>query len=494
MKKIVRIITTLCLIVLSLTLFACEKKDEEKLSSYDIKAVYDEQTRTIEAKMTVNYVNASDAILDEVCFHLYPQAYRENARFKAVSDKNYAAAYANGASYGGITIDSLAVNGESKEITIAGEDEDILVVSLEENKLQPTQSVKIEMDFSLALPCVRHRFGYDGRTVNLGNWYPIACVYENGNFVTSPYYSSGDPFYSDCADYSVSLTVPDGLTAALSGKSVKTVNGDKTITFSSSIKSARDYAAVIGEFTMLGTSVNGVDINYYYSNDETPQSSLTAARDAIKTYSELFGNYPYESFSVVKTHFLHGGMEYPSLVYVSDAVNAEMQTEVIAHEAAHQWWYAVVGNNQVDNAWMDEGLTEFTTGMFYEKNPTYGVNNEKRTADALSAYVFYYDTFKNKTADTSMTRKVCDYASEFEYTYMNYVKGSLMFDALRLSVGEDKFVSSLKEYYTTYKFKNATPDELIGCFERNCGKDMKNFFSSWLEGKVKTYGSHGGKA
>lgn len=242
----------------------------------------------------------------------------------------------------------------------------------------------------------------------------------------------------------------------------------------------------------METSYEGVDVNYYYVVDEVPQRSLTTAKDAIKTYSELFGKYPYQSFSVVQTPFLHGGMEYPSLVYVSDQLSGEMQTEVIAHETAHQWWYGVVGNNQVKNAWLDEGLTEFATGLFYEKNPSYEIDNTKRTADALSAYILYYDAFKNINADTSMTRSVNEYSSEFEYTYMSYVKGSLMFDALYSAMGEEKFIKALNDYYATYKFKNATPDALIGCFERACGKDTVSFFNGWLDGKVKMYGGVGG--
>ncbi len=493
MKKIARIL----LVVFALAnacslLLACEKKDEQSLSRYVIDAVYNDVNKTVEAKMSVTYVNNSDAILDEVCFHLYPQAYREDARFTAVSDKNSAATYPNGASYGGITINFLSVNGEEKEINVAGEDEDILIVSMEASPLEPSESVNIDMDFSVVLPNARHRLGYCGTTVNLGNWYPIACVYKDGNFDTHPYYSNGDPFYSDCADYSVSVTVRDGLTVATSGKSEKLVNDDGTVTFSSSIKAARDYAAVIGELKMLGTAVNGVDVNYYYTDDEMPQSALTVARDAIKTYSELFGKYPYESFSVVRTPFLHGGMEYPSLVYVSDTLSAEMQTEVIAHEAAHQWWYAVVGSDQVNSPWLDEGLAEFTTGLFYEKNPSYGVDNAKRTADALSAYVLYYDAFKNVNADTSMTRSVNEYETEFEYTYMTYVKGSLLFDALRTAIGDEKFNAALREYYDGYKFSHAEPDDLVGCFERVAGRDIQSFFRGWLDGNVKTYGGMGG--
>ena len=487
MKKRKIILYFLVLLAISIFFVGCKKTDDtEKLTHYIIDAEYDEANKTIDAKMNVEYVNSSNAILDEVCFHLYPSAYRENARFTAISEDRITSAYPNGTSFGGIEVSSLSVNGESAEIVINGQDEDILVVALKK-MLEPTQTVEISMDFRIKIPNVRHRLGYDGNIVNLGNWYPIACVYENGEFDTHPYYSNGDPFYSECADYDVSITLPNTLSVASSGKMIKNENSNETSTHKGKLKNARDFAMVLGEFKMLGTEVNGVEVNYYYSKDEAPQEALTTAKDALKTYGELFGAYPYETYSVVQTAFLNGGMEYPALVYISDSVSGKMQTEVIAHETAHQWWYGVVGNDQVKYAWLDEGLTEFTTGLFYKHNPSYGVDYDKRIADALSAYVLYYDAFRSDDVDTSMTRTVSEYSSTFEYTYMTYVKGELMFEATKSAIGEAKFMSALKKYYESYKNKIATPDDLIGCFESASGRSMENFFSAWLEGKVVSF-------
>ena len=486
MKKRVIFAIIILTYILCIPLVGCESADIKELTKYMIQATYNETDKTLSCNMEVEYVNNSDAILDEVCFHLYPSAFREGGRFNPIQEDKISSAYPAGMSYGGIEITKLLVNDKQSEINVGGQDEDVLIVSLE-NNLEPSEKVKLEMDFKLVVPNVRHRFGYEGSTVNLGNWYPIACVYENGQFDTHPYYKNGDPFYSECADYKVSITVPSNLTVATSGKVQKVENNNETATYSSKINSARDYAMVIGEFNVESGECNGVKVNYYYQNDLQPKKQLTTAIDAIKTFSNLFGAYPYESYSVVETAFIHGGMEYPSLVYISDEVSASMQTEVIVHETAHQWWYAVVGNDQVNNAWMDEGLTEFTTGMFYEQNPSYGIDNSKRIADALSAYVLYYDAFKNAHADTSMQRKVSDFSTPFEYTYMTYVKGELMFSSIRDVVGEKAFVKALRYYYNNYKFSQAKPDDLIGCFEKSCNKEMKNYFSSWLDGKVQSF-------
>lgn len=495
MKKSIKIIAIALSVVCALPTFAaCAKKPQkEERSRYEITARYDEENKTVSAVMSLSYYNGTDAILDELCFHLYPAAFREGARFSPVSKDAVSSAYPAGISYGGIEIGKTTLNGVETEATIEGEDEDILVVKLDGEGLYPTDRAEFTVDFTLTLPEIRHRFGYRGSRVNLGNWYPIACVFEDGNFVTDPYYSTGDPFYSDCADYKVSITVPDDLTVAASGKVSGVANDDGTKTFSSEILAARDYAAVIGEFKMLGSKVGDADVNYYYISDPEPEKALTAAVDALKTFSDKFGEYPYESMSSVETQFLQGGMEYPGLAMLSDALAPDIYREAIVHETAHQWWYAAVGNDEVRYPWLDEGLTEFSTSTFYRENPSYEVDYEKRIADALGAYVLYFDAFKTASSDTSMTRKVCDYESPFEYTYMTYVKGELMFESLRSVIGDEKFFAGLRDYYASYKFKAAKPDDLIGCMEKAAGRDLKGFFDSWTEGKVADFGGLGGK-
>lgn len=492
-KKFKAIAVLLCAALVFAVFTACGNgKKEEELSKYTINAVYDEENKTVSAEMTLSYVNGTDAILDEVCFHLYPAAFREGARFSPVPTDMVSTAYPEGMSFGGIAVNYVTLSGQNQTVEIAGEDEDILVVALpEDGKLYPGEKAEIGVGFTLEIPCVRHRFGYTGSTVNLGNWYPVACVFEDGNFVTDPYYANGDPFYSDCADYEVNLTVPERLTVASTGSATVSANEGKK-TYSIEAENVRDFAAVIGEFKMLGTEVDGIDVNYYYVNDASPETSLTAAADSIRTFGNLFGKYPYEIYSAVETSFLHGGMEYPALTMISDLVTGDLYTEVIIHETAHQWWYAAVGNNEVTHAWMDEGLTEFSTSLFYENNPSYNVDYDKRMADALSAYILYYDSFKHINKDTSMTRKVSEYSDGFEYTYMNYVKGELMFEALRNALGDENFFGGLKTYYEEYKFKNARPDDMIGCFEKASGRQLKSFFDSWLEGKVGMYGGMNG--
>ena len=218
---------------------------------------------------------------------------------------------------------------------------------------------------------------------------------------------------------------------------------------------------------------------------ENFNDNLQAGVDALTTFNRLFGKYPYSTLSVVKTNFVHGGMEYPNLVYISDAAEGADYTNVIIHEIAHQWWYGVIGSNAFNYPWLDEGLTEYSTVLFYEENPAYGVNTEELVKNTNNSYVTFVDLYTDVLGkvDTSMNRKLDEYSTEPEYVYMTYVKGMLLFDNLCKLVGRNKFIECLQKY-STYALGNVTPADFVAVMEKCSGRDLDSYINTWVEGKV----------
>lgn len=490
MKKVLKqLIVFILSLVVVVQMWGCSQSGLDELSktitSYNITATLNDTDKTITASQMVSYVNESKVELSQVWFNLYPAAYRKDAKVSPIELRDFSEAYPNGASYGGIEINGVTVDGKTAVFEIGGEDANALIVNLS-SPLLPTARVSINLDYTVTLANIRHRLGFAGGTINLGNWYPVACIYEDGAFKADPYYSSGDPFYLTCANFNVSITAPKKYVAAMSGGGKRTENGENATTVSS-IKAARDFAMVLGEFKSVSGKADGVNVTYYYYNDVTAESSLKAAIDSIQTFSSKFGAYPYTEYSVVQTSFLAGGMEYSSLVYISDEAEGELYRDVIIHETAHQWWFGLVGNDQISNAWLDEALTEFTTSLFYDLRPEYNVKYNDRIGRAASNYVTFCEV-NSLGLDTSMNRRVNEYRSGLEYAFMTYVKGQLMFDALRKSIGDDALIAGLKNYCESYSYKIARPDDLIACFEKSSKTQLKSFFTSWVDGKVQIFG------
>lgn len=458
----------------------------ENLTTYTLDIDLNVENKTAQVNQNINYVNNTDSILKTLKFHLYPNFFKEGATECVISSTKLNQAYPNGISFSEFDIERIKVENKDITPTYEGDYNNILCVTLLDSLL-PEKNVDIQIDFKFSLPNCNHRFGYGEIAINLANFYPIACVYENNEFSTNPYNANGDPFYSNVANYKVNLTTDKNYISATSGEKLnETINGDKKTTNYSAIV-VRDFAIVVSnKFQVISTTHNNTTIEYYYFNDSNAELSLKAGSDSIKTFSKLFGEFPYKNFSIVKTDFIYGGMEYPNLVMISaDIENVDDYLNVIVHETAHQWWYAMVGNDQYTLPWLDEAITEFSTILFYDNNEGYALNHKQMVETCHENYSTFITVYNDVlgSIDTSM-RAVNKYNTEPEYTYCTYVKGVLMYDSLYSLIGEKCFIKSLKIYFENNKFTNATKLDLISAFEKASEQNLSNFFDSWLNGKV----------
>lgn len=462
-KKIVVIAVVLTVALFSLCGCA-DGKESENRDLYVISASFDGD-RTVTARQQVFFSNRGEGEMRRVYFHLYPRAYEEDAQFKA-TDKI--------TSYGAFEITSVEFSGGTFEIE--GEDEDILAL-IPNNPLLPGESASVTIEFTLMLPETNHRLGKNSLGVaSFGNWYPVLCA--DGD--TSPYYSVGDPFISECADYEVSVSVPENLTVVMTGvETVKTATEGRK-SYSSAVKNVRDFAFLAGAFKKITSKSGKTAVSYYFIEDNSVNDSLEVAVAAIATYSRLFGEYPYDDYDVVQTLPGSGGMEYPCLSMVSAELNKSLYEEAIAHETAHQWWYGLVGSNQIENAWLDEGLSEYSTSLFYEENPAFGVSFGARMSDAAASYIMYLDMTLEK--QHSMSRRLTEFLTDTDYAFISYVKGELFFHEIRLLVGDDAFFSGLKNYLQQNCYAIARPDNFIAAMEKTSKKPLKSYCDGWING------------
>ncbi len=457
------------------------KKKKEVASTYEINVEYVPESGTITGTEKITFENVTDNELAVLKFQLYPNAYREDALYKPVSTSLENGAYYAGESYGEMVISS--VNG-CKSWEVMGEDENILYVHLEKS-LYPEDKVVLDIAFMLRLAKVNHRTGITEHTVNLGNFFPILCGLKEGGFYETAYYAEGDPFYSDCADFKVTVKTPKEYAVASSGKILSQRGLESKKEYTMSLSAARDFALVLSdEFDVLEKDINGTTVYYYYYDKENAEIYMDTACEAFAYYEKTFGKYPYESYSLVQTGFCLGGMEYPALVMLSDRLEGVEGARVVAHETAHQWWYAVVGSDQIHNAWQDEGLAEYAAITFFEKYDKYGIKREDAVTDALKEYRAYYDVygFVLGRTNTAMKRHLKEYISGYEYKCLSHDKAVVMFDTLRKSVGDKKFFASLKRYYEDNAFALVDEGALSGAFEKT-GLDVHGFFDSFLLGK-----------
>ena len=480
MKKFICFCLAACSVTASLSLSACGK-EKTHTNEYDITVSYEADAKTLKGTVAFTYYNDTDNEIGDLKFNLYGNAFREGSAFKPVSQSYKDSAYYAGESYGSMTIESVE---NCAGWNVGGEDENILTVTLPA-PVYPEERASITITYTLTLAQINHRTGVTENTVNLGNFYPVLCAYSSEGFVECPYYSCGDPFLSECANYRVNLDLPPEYVAATSGKAGKesTVAGRKKCSYT--LENARDFAIVLSDkFSVESRTVGETEIKYYYYNDSSPHVSLSAATESVEYFNQTFGNYAYPTLSVVQTGFCYGGMEYPALTMISDNLDSNGNVYTIVHENAHQWWYAMVGSNQLNCAWQDEGLAEYSTLMFFENHPSYSFTRTGIVGSATKAYRAYFSVYNQifGETDTSMNRHLSEYESDYEYANIAYNKGVVLFDMLRQSIGDEKFVSALKEYFNSNIYTIASCDDLYASFLKY--GDLEGFFASFVDGKI----------
>ncbi len=477
MKKIVLVL--LLALCLPFCLVGCEK-ETNKLSSYELDVVFDEQSHTLTCSQTVNYVNNSDNALSEVDFFLYANSFAEGQKTVPNSLSNQA--YPNGESFGNIEFGKVCVDKKETSFSFEEPNKNILIVPLVK-ELFPDESVTIYLEYVVSLANVHHRLGYGEKTVNCGSFFPIACVYEDG-FVKNGFAAYGDPFYSDVANFDVTITYPKEYVLASSGEQEKLEEGKVKC----SARNIRDFCFVLSkEFKVISKKVDDVVVNYYFYDDEHSQDFLQISTEAVETFGDLFGKYPYKQLSVVKTGFCFGGMEYPELVMIADDITDKQSFDyVIVHEIAHQWWYGLVGNNEFTDAWVDEGLTEYSTALFFEKNSQYGFEYDVVIDNAFAGYKNFVSIYKSILGDVdeSMQRELSQFETEPEYVNCTYTKGMLLFDSLRETLGRRKFEKCLRNYFKEYKYKNSSYEKMVESFSKSANRNLEGVFKAWVEGKV----------
>lgn len=471
MRRIISFVLFLISLSLILPVSSCRKQEKKTACALDLN--FDEEKGIINGKAAYKFVNATNSVLSEVVFNLYPNVFDgKNDIFK--SDKKTAMFYA-GESLGRIKISSVTSGGLPLVFSFS---EDNLLLKVATDKIYPDDEKEIGIEFTTMLPKADHRLGITENVVNLADFYPTLCKLTENGFVYPGYCGAGDPFFADCIDFSASISVPSSYTAACSGEPTKTViDGDRT-NYSFEMKNGRYFALALSDrFNVSAVKSGDTDI-YYYSAGEN-EGRLEEVKNCFGFYEKSFGAYPYKTFSVAETGLDLLGAEFSGMCFINEKAEADEKTRAALHETAHEWWGMAMGTDQINEAFLDEGLSEYSVYLYYLSSGK--TEQAKQMIDAAkAAYKSFFDinSIFTGNVNTAMNRPLKDFKSEAEYVAIAYDKSLIMFTELEKTVGEKKNISNMKKLYSDNKFGICTATELIKAFGR------KEYFDSFITGKV----------
>uniref|UniRef100_A0A7C4TGR3 M1 family peptidase n=1 Tax=candidate division WOR-3 bacterium TaxID=2052148 RepID=A0A7C4TGR3_UNCW3 len=457
--------------------------------AYKISGKLDIDNHTLSATEYLTYYNYSPVILETLYLHLYANAYRDNNTTFARELKkmgSYKFLRAKRSARGGIDIISVTnTQGDSLDYEI---DETIMAVILDK-PLPNGDSIVLKIESILKIPQIFSRLGYKGRHYEIVQWYPKFCVFDEKGWHKQGYHAIGE-FYGEFGDFEVTIELPREYVVAGTGLVFDSSLVDenwKRVRFSA--ENVHDFALVCDpDFEIEKREIDGIIVEIYYTKRFKKEWKRAGdyAVDAVSRYNRWFGIYPYKKLSVVQGYG-GGGMEYPNLVIVGGGEdNITRQFElIIIHDIAHQWFYGILGSNEMDEAWLDEGLTSYTEQRYFIDK--YGINNSFFKSNLIPElphiYInkfLYYVTLTNQ-----MERPILTPASDFVeepivYQSAVYSKPALFLRYLEGYLGSATFDSILRTYFEEFKFCHPKTEDFVKICEEVSGKDLKQFFFDFL--------------
>ena len=212
--------------------------------------------------------------------------------------------------------------------------------------LAPGARGSVSFDVDIRAPHRPGRFGRRGRTAFFSNAIPALAHLEGGTFRLDRYFPEGEAWTYPAADWHVRLDAPSGVSVAAPG--VRQADGSRRL------EHGRDYSFVAGRLRSVHDDIGGVAVTVWGASGRRGLNLagvLRMARRRLPRLAALFGPYGWPDLQIVVTD--DAAMEHTGLI-MTPAVDY-----VVTHELAHEWWYALISDDQAEAPWLDEAFASY---------------------------------------------------------------------------------------------------------------------------------------
>ncbi|HEY3383313.1 MAG TPA: M1 family metallopeptidase [Vicinamibacterales bacterium] len=487
-------------------------------ANYSIKVVLDPLARTLAGTELLTWRNITTSPTSELRYHLYYNAWR-NTRSTWLREAMLSRRRRGSPSdlkekdWGWTDVKAIRLIGLGGATPVDltadlrfiapddgnPDDRTVMMVPLP-RPVKPGETINVEIDWTAQIPRTFARTGGIADYFFVAQWFPKVGVLQDDGWNCHQFHA-GTEFFSDYGVYDVRMTVPKGWTVGATGvQHERRDNADGTTEHRYYQEDVHDFAwttsptYIVKQARFEQAGLPPVEMRLLLQPEHEGQADrhFTATRAALRYYGQWFGAYPYPHITIVDPAWQSGagGMEYPTLFtagtsWLAPAAVADPEG-VTVHECGHQFWYAIVGNNEFEDAWLDEGLNTFSTGrtMSVAFNPNFG---SRRFFGGFLPYVL---------RDFPQTREVdedglasyregakLDAQSTPSWRYwpaaggaLSYSKTALWLNTLERYLGWPTLQRIMSTYFARWKFRHPKPDDFFAVVNEVSGRDMTWFF------------------
>lgn len=513
MRKIVFVIVFLLSTKVAITQ---ERGYFQQRVDYKIRVTLNDSLHTLSGFEKITYHNLSPDTISKLYIHLWANGYsgRDTKLVQQQIDNgNVKLYFAPTSTLGYISNLDFRINGNPINYYNFKNQPDIAILDLN-TPLTPGDSLTIETPFFVKIPGEYSRMGHKGQSYQITQWFPKVAVYDLQGWHPMPYQDVGE-FYSNFGSYDVSITLPENYYVAATGvmvdnkaeeerieqrirESTNSIRHNESTPISSSVQktirfvqdSIHDFAWFADkrfyihrkEFSLSNSNQRVTAYAYFLpSNQNVWKDVPSFIEQTILSYSEKLGAYPYSVCTAVEGVLAAGGgMEYP-MITVVNSFDKKTTERVIFHEVGHNWLYGIIGFNEREHPWLDEGINTFLEYEFFNtKYPNDRFFRDTKWSKHFNFSDFSIPFFAYRFAITQNDYIPMGLPSDkydlFQYGISTYLTPVVMFRYLKEYIGATKFDDILLEFAKKWSFKHPTPKDLRQHFEGKTGLNLDWFF------------------
>lgn len=462
-------------------------------ANYRLYARLDEATHRVIAHGTLHFRNLERQPADKLVFHLYQNAFKNHASifiFEAGPELRGESMPEHG--FGAIDVTTLKINGR-EGLPYARLDDTLLTVPLD-TPLEPNATVEVEMAWTVQLPRAFARSGYFDSFHAVTQWFPKIGVFtcdQTCRFRAHPYHGNTE-FFADYGVYDVEIDVPAATRVGATGVlTEETPKGDRRL-FRYHAEDVHDFAfftdpKFVEVLEHIEDAYGGIAVRLLSRPGYKPYSSryLAGLRAALKLSEERLGIYPYSNLTVVippwQAHGA-GGMEYPTLI---SSIGMPMPSgihemdDVTIHEFIHQYFYGLLGNDEVEEAWLDEGLTQTFTGWVLDRmfGRCSALDLPSLCLSTLDREWLYY---RQSTRQVPVSSRAFTIPAQL-YGAITYGHPTVAMRTLERYLGEERMVAGLRLYSERFRFRHPNKADFVAAISEGAREDLSWFFRQALD-------------
>jgi hypothetical protein len=525
----IRLALQLVVLALCAPLTAVQAQPGDALSprnaNYTIEVDLDAEARSLSGSLRLVWTNIEDEATDELRFHLYWNGWRNNLStwmkedgYRGRSDRGDDVEPQDWSNCE-VTSIRLASGGAGADVDLLPtfrylwpddgniEDRTLFKVDLP-RAVEPGETIEVVIGWSARIPRTFARTGYRGDFFFIAHWFPKLGVFENGGWNAHQYHAATE-YYSDYGAYDVSMTVPAGWVVGATGREAeRRDNGDGTETHryvqadvhAFTWTTSPDYLVFEDRFDEPGLPAVDLRLLLQPEHQKQAERHFEATRAALKYYGLWFGAYPYDHLTVVDPAFGSGagGMEYPTLFTAGTRLfnppGSGRPEGVTIHEAGHQFWYGIVGNNEFEHAWIDEGLNSFADARvmdvayddwFYSKR--YFTPPGTEAGRGFFPILFRDVRLSREVDGNGLDRyrrlAISDIPLTPTWQYhprtasgISYSKSAVWLHTLERYLGWETLQAILATFFERHSFAHPKPDDFFAVAAEVTGEDLAWFF------------------